>query len=128
MGLEIPDTYVNNADLNDPCDCAECQIEREALLDSLELPEQLPEDIYEFTASEFADLLDDLDHNADLAAYWEESSDINAKAATTFASALEYIAGIPPENAKAGAYVADFARSLFNFTDIEVLEDGTPVS
>jgi hypothetical protein len=120
MSLEIPDTYINDSDL---CDCAECQIERDAILDALELPE----DIYEFTASEFAELLDDIDFKGELAAYWQATSDINGLAATTFASALEYIAGIPPENAKAGAYVADFARSLFNFIDVEVLEDGTPV-
>ena len=63
-------------------------------------------------SDEFGDLLDEIDDAHAEIDELNQIADSNEDAAHLFAAALEYISAIPPEDASAAPYVAEFARSL----------------
>lgn len=105
---EVED-YLDNVAPEDRCDCVECQEFYAQVND----PTDSEEIVYEFTASEFEEFLDDHDRVADLADYWEGVANLNDDAAHILDTALSHIEALPPEDAFAGPYIAAYARSLF---------------
>lgn len=105
--------YLNEVQPEDRCDCTEGQDYYAQVEDSPNDPNSLEEIVYEFTASEFEEFLDDHDRVADLAEYWENVANVNDDAAHILDTALSHIEALPPEDAFAAPYIAAYARSLF---------------
>lgn len=75
-------------------------------------PENPANDVVILESDEFGSLLDEIDDAHAEIDELNRIADSNEEAAFLFAAALEYIAEIPPKDASAAPYVAEFARNL----------------